>query len=63
MRKTLTKVHTYKNTEFVTWWKMFNDACEERGVPKEDYDRFDIASGCYEVGETPETAADYLKNG
>lgn len=51
-------VPTYRNTEFMVWWKMFNEECVKLGLPEQG---FGVAHGSYEVGETPQTAASYLE--
>jgi len=52
------KVRTYENTEFATWWKLAIDAFERRGMPAPT---FGPARDAWEMGESPETWADYVK--
>ncbi len=51
------KVSTYENTPFLKWWKLFNAELAKLQMPESTYD---VAMGCYEVGESPLTAARYL---
>jgi hypothetical protein len=48
---------TFDNTKFPKWWKMYNAALAAHGLPPATEEQ---ARGAYEVGETPDTAADYL---
>lgn len=52
-------VRTKQNTEFTAWWGLYNNELVKRGLPEAG---FGDALGCYEVGESPETAADYIAN-
>lgn len=48
------RLATKANTKFPAWWSKFNAELVKRGLPEAG---FDDASGCYEMGESPETAA------
>lgn len=50
----LEPMKTKANTEFSPWWAALNAELAKRGLPEAG---FGDASGCYEVGECPETAA------
>lgn len=49
-------VKTKSNTKFSAWFKLFSNECEKRGIFVQE----DTAHDCYEMGESPETAAAYL---
>lgn len=51
---------TYTNTEFATWWKLAIQAFAVRGMKPPLYRETLYA---YEMGESPETWADYIKEG
>jgi len=50
-------VPTYKNTEFMDWWKLLNDQLALKGWPEAG---FRDAKDNYEMGQSPETAAQEL---
>lgn len=50
---------TKANTTFRAWWPLYNKALAKHGLPEAG---FADAQGCYEMGESPETAASYLAN-
>lgn len=58
MNPTIRKVRTYENTAFATWWKLAIDAFLVRGLPEPT---FGEAHDAFEMGNTPETWADYVK--
>lgn len=54
--RTLAKIEavsTKANTDFQTWWDLLDKALAKSGLTAAD---FSEASGCYEMGECPETA-------
>jgi hypothetical protein len=62
MNKTLGRLETCRtktNTTFRAWWPLFNKALAAHGLSEAG---FADAQGCYEMGESPETAASYLAN-
>ena len=53
------EVRTYANTEFSVWFKLAREAFAVRGMKPPFYDETVAA---YEMGESPETWADYIGN-
>jgi hypothetical protein len=52
-------VPTKANTGFAEWWNLFNEELAKRDLPEASYGD---ARDSFDVGESPETAADYLLN-
>ncbi len=50
-------VPTKANTEFMDWWQLLNDEMAERGWKQVGYRN---AKDCWEMGESPQTAAQQL---
>ena len=57
--RTLRKVHTKDNTKPMDWWALANKAFTERGLPEP---LFGEVHDAYEMGESPETWADFVLN-
>jgi hypothetical protein len=53
------EVRTYENTTFNDWWKLAIAAYEKRGM---GVLTFGPAHDGYEMGESPETFAEYMLN-
>lgn len=51
------KVHTKDNTQLLKWWRLAIKAFAERGLPEP---AFGPVHDAWEMGETPETWADYV---
>jgi len=59
---TLARLETQRtkaNTPFLAWWTLFNTALAALNQPEAG---FMDARDCWELGESPETAASYLAN-
>jgi hypothetical protein len=52
------EVRTYENTNFATWWRLAIEAFAVRGMKPPTYSE---TSGAYEMGESPETWAEYVR--
>jgi len=50
-------VPTYRNTDFMDWWKLLNEALVKRGLGETGWKN---ARDCYDMGDSPETAAEQL---
>ena len=50
-------MHTKANTEFMDWWKLLNAELAKQKWPEAGYGD---AKGCYEIGDSPETATAQL---
>ena len=60
--RTLARLETQRtkaNTPFSAWWPLFNEALAALGQPEAG---FLDARDCWELGDSPETAASYLAN-
>lgn len=53
------RVRTYENTAFATWWTLAIDAFQRRGLREPLYGE---TKDAYEMGNTPETWADYVQH-
>ena len=52
------EVRTYENTPFTVWWKLAIGAFAVRGMDPPTYGE---TKDAYEMGESPETWAEYVR--